>query len=336
MVRLVQPLPDGPLDVVGDVHGHLAELHELLARLGYDEEGRHPDGRRLVFVGDLVDRGEDSPGVYRLVRRLIEAGRARMVLGNHELNLLLGKVRSGNEWFRGRPQWTRDGRLVRQQPAGAWLRAEILDFLRRQPLVLVGPHLRVVHACWHEPAVVAAARARDVVELFRRREAELRRELAGERDDVVRTIRLQNGNPVAVLTSGLEAPHRGEPFRAGGRERWTIRAPWWREYRDRVPVVFGHYWRSPLSWQAVKRTPGPFDAGGGRDPFAPLGPRGTAWCIDYSAGLRSAERRRRPWQGPTGLLVALRWPELEVAAASQAALSSVSTSRASAQRSSKA
>src|ERR1700756_2415469 len=84
------PLPDGPLDVVGDVHGELDALTALLAHLGYDAEGGHPDGRHLVFVGDLCDRGPDSPGVIELVQRLVQSGRALVTLGNHEINLLRG------------------------------------------------------------------------------------------------------------------------------------------------------------------------------------------------------------------------------------------------------
>ncbi|TFG86728.1 MAG: hypothetical protein E4H19_04725, partial [Chromatiales bacterium] len=56
------PLQSGALDIVGDVHGELDALHDLLARLGYDKDGSHPDHRHLVFVGDLGDRGPDSPG----------------------------------------------------------------------------------------------------------------------------------------------------------------------------------------------------------------------------------------------------------------------------------
>lgn len=51
----------GPFDIIGDVHGCSAELETLLTTLGYDD-GRHPAGRTAVFVGDLVDRGPDSPG----------------------------------------------------------------------------------------------------------------------------------------------------------------------------------------------------------------------------------------------------------------------------------
>jgi serine/threonine protein phosphatase 1 len=62
---------DGPVAVVGDVHGELALLDRLLAEIG---------DMPLVFVGDLVDRGPDSRGV---VQRMIDTG-AIGVRGNHE------------------------------------------------------------------------------------------------------------------------------------------------------------------------------------------------------------------------------------------------------------
>src|SRR5690606_38304570 len=73
----------GPFDIIGDVHGCRVELVELLTRLGwviaYDDAGRavdahHPDGRTAVFLGDLVDRGPDTPGVLRLVMGMVGAG----------------------------------------------------------------------------------------------------------------------------------------------------------------------------------------------------------------------------------------------------------------------
>lgn len=73
----------GPFDIVGDVHGCSAELEALLGRLGY-VDGVHPEGRTAVFVGDLVDRGPDSPGVLRRVMSMVEAGTALCVPGNHE------------------------------------------------------------------------------------------------------------------------------------------------------------------------------------------------------------------------------------------------------------
>ncbi|MBP2476371.1 polynucleotide kinase-phosphatase [Crossiella equi] len=86
----------GPFDVIGDVHGCRGELESLLTELGWvldrDELGRatgasHPEGRTAVFVGDLVDRGPDTPGVLRLAMGMVRAGTALSVCGNHEQKL---------------------------------------------------------------------------------------------------------------------------------------------------------------------------------------------------------------------------------------------------------
>ncbi|MFJ4410832.1 polynucleotide kinase-phosphatase [Streptomyces sp. NPDC088910] len=76
----------GPFDIIGDIHGCSSELETLLAELGYTD-GTHPEGRTAVFVGDLVDRGPDSPGVLRRVMGMVEAGTALCVPGNHENKL---------------------------------------------------------------------------------------------------------------------------------------------------------------------------------------------------------------------------------------------------------
>ncbi|MGW5663878.1 polynucleotide kinase-phosphatase [Streptomyces sp. NPDC003758] len=73
----------GPFDIIGDVHGCSSELEALLGRLGY-VDGGHPEGRTAVFVGDLVDRGPDSPGVLRRVMSMVKSGDALCVPGNHE------------------------------------------------------------------------------------------------------------------------------------------------------------------------------------------------------------------------------------------------------------
>jgi protein phosphatase len=93
----------GPFDVIGDVHGCRAELEALLTELGYaitrdDNErpvGAHHPSRRAVFVGDLVDRGPDTPGVLRLVMGMVGNGDAFCVTGNHE-NKLLRALRGRN------------------------------------------------------------------------------------------------------------------------------------------------------------------------------------------------------------------------------------------------
>jgi protein phosphatase len=85
----------GPFDIIGDVHGCFAELSALLSQLGYTVESEAdgpratpPDGRRAIFVGDLVDRGPMIPDVLRLVMRMEKEGTAFCVPGNHDMKLM--------------------------------------------------------------------------------------------------------------------------------------------------------------------------------------------------------------------------------------------------------
>ncbi|EGF91477.1 calcineurin-like phosphoesterase family protein [Asticcacaulis biprosthecium C19] len=83
----------GPFDIIGDVHGCFDELHALILKLGYVIEGRepyrvsHPEGRRLILAGDLVDRGPKTPEVLRIVMDMVESGVAYCVNGNHDEKL---------------------------------------------------------------------------------------------------------------------------------------------------------------------------------------------------------------------------------------------------------
>ena len=81
----------GPFDIVGDVHGCCDELEDLLAELGYsntDGAYIHPEGRRAIFVGDLVDRGPRIVDSVRLVQAMVSAGSAYCVPGNHDMKLV--------------------------------------------------------------------------------------------------------------------------------------------------------------------------------------------------------------------------------------------------------
>ena len=81
---------DGPFDIIGDVHGCHAELLSLLDRLGYDtavDPIAHPQGRRPVFLGDLVDRGPGVAEVLDVAMSMVAAGSALCIAGNHEVKL---------------------------------------------------------------------------------------------------------------------------------------------------------------------------------------------------------------------------------------------------------
>jgi protein phosphatase len=83
----------GPFDIIGDVHGCFDELIALLGVLGYEvaedpTTASHPDGRRALFLGDLVDRGPKTPSVLRLVMGMVRDSTALCIPGNHEVKLL--------------------------------------------------------------------------------------------------------------------------------------------------------------------------------------------------------------------------------------------------------
>ncbi|MFE6891433.1 polynucleotide kinase-phosphatase [Streptomyces sp. NPDC057694] len=132
----------GPFDIVGDIHGCASELEALLGKLGY-ADGAHPEGRTAVFVGDLVDRGPDSPGVLRRVMGMVKAGTALCVPGNHENKL--------GRWLKGaQVQHTHGLAETIEQLGGESeeFRTEVREFVRGlvSHYVLDGGRLVVCHA----------------------------------------------------------------------------------------------------------------------------------------------------------------------------------------------
>lgn len=333
--QAISSLPSGQLDIVGDVHGEFEALCQLVAYLGYDAAGRHPDARKLVFVGDLCDRGPDSPSVIRMVQNMVNLGNAVGILGNHELNILRGQRKDGNNWF-----WNEASRSDEKFGAVRSItkaeRQPILDFFASLPVIACNTELRVVHAGWHTGSAEALASGPflSLLQFFNEREQHtseamqkdlLFPEYVSEQQRwrphmsdhsqpipflrataYMRELR-QMANPVRVLTSGVEAPD-SETFFSGGEWRFVQRVRWWDSYTDPVPVLIGHYWRNP---QPVAKSEG---LTRGRDlftgiaPFAWHGVRGNVFCVDYCVGARFLERRGDIASGQTRL-AALRWPQ---------------------------
>ena len=80
----------GPFDIIGDVHGCCDELEQLLQQLGYERNSgpwKHPEGRKAIFVGDLVDRGPRIVDTLKTVMSMLDAGTALSVPGNHDIKL---------------------------------------------------------------------------------------------------------------------------------------------------------------------------------------------------------------------------------------------------------
>ena len=302
-------------DFIGDVHGNAEKLEGLLRLLGYLEEDGvfgHQD-RQAIFVGDLIDRGTENLRVVDMVREMVEAGTAQVVMGNHEFNAIAyaldnpdrpgdgvrpreGKNREQHKNFLGEVEH-RDDKY-----------AEVIAWFKTLPFWLnLEGGIGVVHACWHEPSM-------EVVQVA------LADSSAPDDSFFVRAATKGNAlfDAVEVLLKGpeLELIRVGLPdfLDSGGHRRTKARIKWWirnattldqllefgeeprqadgssypatdgelaerieheYEYHALQPVFFGHYWRTG-------------------DPTELVDWNEHAACVDFSAG-------------NGGRLVAYRW-----------------------------
>lgn len=154
-------------DIIGDIHGCASQLEALLVELGYENvygtgEYRHPD-RQVIFVGDLIDRGDEQLRVLEVVKAMVDHGSAQIVMGNHEFNALAYHT----EWPEGSGKYLRphddpdhpDSEKNTEQhqdfldQVTGEQRRECLDWFATLPMWLDLGELRVIHACWHEESI---------------------------------------------------------------------------------------------------------------------------------------------------------------------------------------
>ena len=140
-----------PYDVIGDVHGCIDELRELLDQLGYvdtDEGGvKHPSGRTLVFVGDLADRGPANMAVWKLALATSESGAAFLAPGNHDNKFARYLMGRNVQLTHGLESTTREYRALPDREQKALSRAILRLVVDGPPyLILDGGKLVVAHA----------------------------------------------------------------------------------------------------------------------------------------------------------------------------------------------
>ena len=287
-------------DLIGDIHGQHDKLTVLLHQLGYHPLGdgfHHPEGRRVIFLGDYIDRGPKVREVLLTVRAMVEDGDAMAIMGNHEYNAVCYHTANG------RGGWLRERSEKNHRQITATLRAfegresewaDWLEWMKHLPMFLDLGELRCVHACW-DAAAIQRLMGRSLADpAFLHASAD---EMTQEHRDIENVLK------------GPEIPASdGNLFRdKEGTYRDTIRTRWWdiREGMtisdlamppgsmidpmkvdpeillpipkygpDEPPVFFGHYWLPATA------------------PKAPLAPN--IGSLDFSAGL----------EGP---LVAYRW-----------------------------
>lgn len=281
-------------DIIPDIHGQSAKLDAALAGLGWRRNALgwiHPDpDHQIVFLGDFIDRGPDNRAVLNTVRSLVDSGKARAIMGNHELNALHFHTLRPDDGQPLRAHSCKNKRLHRtfldQFPLGDPQTRDVLNWMRGLPLFLEEDGFRVVHACWIDDSI------------------ERLKALTGDgvlsQDQLIRSADRTKTDEMFILSEQItKGPEHRLPdgcsfIDQDGTERFHVRLQWWnaaaRNWRDIAmsvpsvedlpnadlpeqlvsqtypidarPVFFGHYWLSG----------------------APVLQASNALCLDYSAG----------------------------------------------------
>ena len=281
-------------DIIGDVHGCAISLRILLNRLGYvQRQGvyQHPV-RQAIFVGDIIDRGPHIREALHLVRDMVEAGHAQIVMGNHEYNYICYTTPAPSGFAQPylRKHTPRNYRILEatlEQLANyPDDQRDFLNWFEEMPVFLEFNHFRVVHACWHQQLIDRFIAMNDG---NRMRRGFLFRSAVGDS---------QEHDIMDILLRGthLELPNKEIMISKDGFERSFFRTKFWlrdpyylndvvfqpdplpahmaklpltREQRseligyraDNKPLFIGHYWCQ-----------------GEPEPLAP-----NVACLDYSA-----------------------------------------------------
>ena len=289
-------------DIIGDIHGHSRSLEALLEKLGYQKDVgvyRHPS-RKVIFLGDFIDRGDFQCEVVDIVRSMVDSGTALAVMGNHEFNAIAFFTPDNHSGGYLRPHSEKNIKQHRafldayeESPAEY---EDTINWFKTLPLWLDLGDLKIVHACWDKHEI-------DDILLYQDGDNHLGEGL------LLNSCRIGTWQYTAIETilKGKEITLKsGASFHdKEGNERHNIRVRWWDkdvktfreafmgpesarthipddeihgdhlvEYaHDAPPVFLGHYW--------LEGEP------------APLAPN--LACLDYSVAK------------PGGMLMAYRW-----------------------------
>jgi len=261
---------DKGIDLIGDIHGHAAELKALLKKLGYsyrNKSFRHPE-RTALFVGDYIDRGPENPEALDIVRRMTDSGSAIAIMGNHEYNLLCFHYENENGGHlreHSIKNILQHSDVFKQFEGRQKEYEEYLDWFLTLPLYYESEGFRAVHACWDGQIIKTL---RGLLKNDRLTEKLLYK--SADKDHVL-------NHAINQILKGkeIELPEGSSYKDQDNNERTEIRIKWWEnpagqtyesiavksehnlpdepitdsgflhsDYYDesQKPVFFGHYW----------------------------------------------------------------------------------------------
>jgi hypothetical protein len=286
-------------DFIGDIHGHADKLEELLVKLGYENKGKdyhHPE-RKVLFVGDYIDRGPKIRKTLAIVRAMVANGNAIALLGNHEYNALCFHTKKKTGGYLRKHSITniiQHFETLKQFQNKQDEYDDYVEWFKTLPVFYETSSFRAVHAAW-DPASIGFLRKH----LF---QYKLTDELIEQ--SVVKGSEFHQAMETTLKGKEIRLP-KGHFFTdKDGTHRKDIRIKWWEDpvkstykeisiepipdleetlvdlsslkntdfYKsDNIPVFFGHYWLrgNPMLY------------------------RGNICCLDYSVakhGLLTAYR----------------------------------------------
>jgi len=257
-------------DIIGDIHGHADALLRLLQKLGYTHKDggySHPN-RKVVFLGDFIDKGDQQAQVLNIVKNMIDHNTALAIMGNHEFNAICYhsiNAKTGQPLRENSPKnQAQHQAFLNEYPLGDAKTHKVIQWFKTLPLFLDREEFRAVHACWdsHSIAVINAYLNKNSIndEFF-------------IQASQANTIEFK---AVETLLKGLELklPENNTFLDQYGHKRDTIRVKWWAnkahtyqdyalvhkdaikdistntlpkninspEYLAQKAVFFGHYW----------------------------------------------------------------------------------------------
>ena len=141
------------MDIIGDIHGHADKLEELLQKLGYSKTNgaySHHD-RKVLFVGDYIDRGPKIKETLQIVRAMVDSGNAIALMGNHEYNALCFHFQEADGGHLRKhliKNIIQHYETLKQFQNKQKEYEDYLEWFKTLPLYYETENLKAVHACW--------------------------------------------------------------------------------------------------------------------------------------------------------------------------------------------
>lgn len=224
---------------IGDIHGRADLLCDLLAGLGWvttDGEISPPGDEYIVFLGDLVDRGEMSRQAVAIARAICSSGAGQCILGNHEFNAVMyhwPDPEKPGEWLRPHNEHNEKMACSMTQSYAGFSDAleDDIAWFRTLPLVAEVNGLQCVHACWDPSSLQRLKRIGNAWYLPRERWLD-----AGKKGTADHAL-------IELLCKGPEAvmPNEGFYFDKDKKKRTEARVAWW----NSEAATWGEYFRLP-------------------------------------------------------------------------------------------